>query len=232
MQSATTDAETIKSWWAAAPRANVGLRCGPESGVIVVDIDPRNGGEATILAHRVQGRTFPHCPKVKTANGGLHLYFRWQDGIPNSGKKIGAGVDLKAQGGYVVAPPSIVGPSSSGPGGPYTWLVTPAQVPPPRLPIWLTTLVKPALRAPLDFSQPAKSGAIGAWLRGQRNGNRNNALYWASHKMREEIERGHRQRGGAVGELLSAAMAIDLPLKEAQATIESAMKESRDARKR
>ena len=55
--------------------------------------------------------------------------------------------DLPApDGGYIVAAPSWIGPSKAGPGGTYRWEVSPFEVPVPRLPIWLITMLAPIKR--------------------------------------------------------------------------------------
>lgn len=105
---ATTDLAEIEECWSALPLANIGIRTGEVSGLVVLDVDPRNGGDASL--ERLQGGIgkLPPTLTVKTGGGGYHLYFRY----PLSGGKIAAkldgypGIDVKADGGYVLAPPS------------------------------------------------------------------------------------------------------------------------------
>jgi len=110
---ATGDEETIRSWWKNWPEANLAIAL---EGLVVVDVDPRNGGPADRdeLAERL-GR-WPDTPEAITGGGGRHLYFRARDGSHPAGH-LATGVDVKSgPGAYVVAPPSI---HSSG--RRYTW---------------------------------------------------------------------------------------------------------------
>jgi hypothetical protein len=109
---ASCDAIVLGRWWLRVPRANVGIACVP-SGLLVVDVDPRNGGDETLArAVRSLGE-LPRTWTVLTPGGGAHYYFRCDEGadlLP-----LGPGIDLKHQ-GYVVAPPSVH-PN----GGRYRW---------------------------------------------------------------------------------------------------------------
>jgi hypothetical protein len=113
---ATTDAEQIRAWW-KIKHHNVGIATG--GGLVVLDVDPRNGGETT-LRHmlKLAKHELPVTPEVHTAGGGRHFYFAARHGQP-SGKlapEMGPGLDFQADGRQVVAPPSL------GPGGrQYTW---------------------------------------------------------------------------------------------------------------
>jgi hypothetical protein len=86
------------------PEANIGIACGRESGIVVVDVDPRNGGEES-LVKLLQDHEFPTSAIAHTGGGGLHFYFRYPiDGIAK--QTLAPGIDLVSNGGYVVAPPS------------------------------------------------------------------------------------------------------------------------------
>ncbi len=98
--AATTDPDRIAAMLAAHPAGLLAIRTGAVSGVAVVDIDPRNGG-------RVDPDLMPPTRTVRTGSDGWHLYYR-HPGEPLGSKVSGhPGVDLKADGGYVVAPPSV-----------------------------------------------------------------------------------------------------------------------------
>jgi len=125
-QDASTDEEAIRRWWTMWPSSNVGIATG--DGLVVIDVDPRSGGEETLEALSA-GHVFPRTPTVYTGGGGLHLYFSGQ--VEHGGTGIlGPGLDVKAVGGYVVAPPSL-----HGSGERYAWLVLDDDAPP--LPRWL-----------------------------------------------------------------------------------------------
>jgi putative DNA primase/helicase len=100
---ASTDPGQIGKWWAIAPDANVGIAV-PDS-FVVVDVDPRNGGEATLEALERAHGELPQTRTASTGGGGAHFWFRVPLGwaLPST---LGAGVDVKQLGGYVLAPPS------------------------------------------------------------------------------------------------------------------------------
>jgi bifunctional DNA primase/polymerase-like protein/AAA domain-containing protein/primase-like protein len=105
LKDATTDHLVIREWWSRWPDANVGVVTGAKSGLVVLDIDPRNGGDDS-LAHleRTQG-LLPKTIESITGGGGQHYFFQHPGGSIKS-RPIAEGVDVKADGGYVVAPPS------------------------------------------------------------------------------------------------------------------------------
>jgi hypothetical protein len=90
------------------PDANVAIATGMESGIFVLDIDPRHGGDKSLEMLENQYGSLPATLKSKTGNGGWHLFFRHPGTpIPNLISKIGSGLDIRGDGGYVVAPPSL-----------------------------------------------------------------------------------------------------------------------------
>ena len=107
-KDATKDPATIGEWWAKWPDANVGIATGAVSGIFVVDVDPRHSGNDTIYELQPKFGKLPDTRMVRTGGGGTHFYFKhpgWL--VPNSSGRIGPGVDVRADGGYVLAPPSI-----------------------------------------------------------------------------------------------------------------------------
>lgn len=114
LHDATTDPDIIKSWFDREPEANIGTV--PPNGWAILDVDPREGGKATIL-NLVNGhRLGSLVARTGRGDGGQHIWLREApDRLPG---KLGKGVDVKKAGkGYVVAPPSIH-PDT---GKPYTW---------------------------------------------------------------------------------------------------------------
>lgn len=101
----TTDAGTIESWWAQNPAFNIGIDCG-KSGLTVIDYDAANGKEGlTIRDTWRQSHLMPDTWTARTPRGGLHEYYRAPDGKTKTG--LYPGVDVRAQGGLVAAPPSV-----------------------------------------------------------------------------------------------------------------------------
>jgi hypothetical protein len=98
-KDATRDAVKIRAWWQRAPNANVGIAVEP-SGLIVVDVDPRNGGSLDALP------ALPATLTAHTGGGGVHLFFRRPTPCPRLPGKLAAGIDLKT-GGYILVAPSV-----------------------------------------------------------------------------------------------------------------------------
>lgn len=103
---ATTNAAKIRQWWGNWPNANIGIHVG-KSGLIVVDVDPRNGGDKAIQRLRVvHGGGWLSTIKTGTGGGGQHYFYAHKSGTKLPAK-LAPGIDLKHDTGYIVAPPSI-----------------------------------------------------------------------------------------------------------------------------
>lgn len=115
---ATTEAGRIDSWWAVWPNANLAVATGAASGVFVIDVDD-DEGEASLRRLEDEHGALPATVEVITGRG-RHLYFRvpGKGQIRNSAGKLGEGLDVRGEHGYVMVPPSIH-PS----GRPYRWSV-------------------------------------------------------------------------------------------------------------
>lgn len=100
---ATTDIETITTWYHVYPEANVGLAA---TKFIVLDEDPRNGGDDTRAALEAKHGRLPHTVRQLTGSGGAHYLFLPIPGVQLRGS-LGDGLDLKSTGGYIAAAPSI-----------------------------------------------------------------------------------------------------------------------------
>ena len=107
-KDATTDKDKITEWWQANPDANIGLATGAQTGVWVLDIDAHKDGGSTIDALEAKHGKLPDTVEVLTPHGGRHLWFAWPPNgtVCTSVGKIGVGVDIRGDGGYVVVPPS------------------------------------------------------------------------------------------------------------------------------
>jgi P4 family phage/plasmid primase-like protien len=91
--------------WSRWPDANVGIRTGAVSGIVAVDIDPRNGGRESILDVAQKYGKLDASAWTYTGGGGRHALYRHPGGRLKS-TTIADGIDVKADGGYIVAPPS------------------------------------------------------------------------------------------------------------------------------
>lgn len=117
-QDATDAEDQIRDWWKRYPKAGVGIAC-LKSGLLVVDVDPRNGGDEGLKALEALHGSLTKTRSVSTGSGGYHFYYQLpeiSDALQFRGKLAFPGIDLKVD-GYVVAPPSIH-PN----GKPYRWI--------------------------------------------------------------------------------------------------------------
>ena len=106
-KDATTDKATIIRWWRRMPAANVAIATGAVSGLVVLDVDPRNGGLRSLAElERVHG-SLPETPRVSTGGDGEHYYFAAPTDASLKSGVLAEGLDVKADGGYVIAPPSL-----------------------------------------------------------------------------------------------------------------------------
>jgi hypothetical protein len=109
-KSATKDPKQIKQWWSTITNANIGLVPG-SAGHLVIDVD---GPEGRATAERL--RLLPSGTRTVNTGRGLHLYFKHPGGKIGN-KRLGQGLDVRADHGYVLAPPSVH-PT----GAVYTWV--------------------------------------------------------------------------------------------------------------
>ena len=128
--------ELVRRWWRRWPDANLGAVTGAVSGVIVLDVDPRNRGESSLEDLEDAYGPLPVTLEARTGGGGRHLYFGHPGRAVVSGP-IAPGLDLKGDGGLIVLPPSLH-PS----GATYRWAPGrgPDDVEPATAPPWVLAL--------------------------------------------------------------------------------------------
>ena len=125
---ASADSRRIEAWWRRWPYANVGVPAGEHSGLLVLDVDPRDGGPQSLAALQRAHGPLPRTARARTGSGGAHFYFQYPAGeeVRNSAGRLGPGLDVRGEGGYVVVPPSRTRSA-------YEWL----DRAPPADPAWL-----------------------------------------------------------------------------------------------
>lgn len=109
-KAATTDPEKIEAWWQSNPVANIAIATGDISGIAVVDVDngPGKDGDASLARLETQLGKLPRSAVVETGGGGRHYYTSTLlGGIKCSAGKLAPSIDIRGDGGYVVAPPSM-----------------------------------------------------------------------------------------------------------------------------
>jgi putative DNA primase/helicase len=135
---ASRDPDKLRAWF-ERDAWNIGIATGVASGVVVLDIDPRHGGDEALAALENQHGPLPATWRFFTGGGGEHIVFRHPGGaVKNSAGVIAPGIDVRADGGYIVAPPSLhIG------GRPYAISVDhhPDEVALAPLPDWLLSLI-------------------------------------------------------------------------------------------
>lgn len=242
-EAATNDLRRVTEWWRFSPNANLGIACKP-SGIIVVDCDmpkreyqlngtpwefmhdklgPLVDGADVLreMCHRFGDsyERFERTYRVCTASMGLHLYFRWPEGVQASQASPVPGlVDVRCnggnQGGYVLAAGSE---TSKG------IYVPENDLPLAPVPAWFIELVrekpKPAKVKP-HFQQPAHIhyGGLVDSVRLAQEGNRNNCLLWAARSMCDD----GATEDEAYDLLVPAAVESGQGEKESRDTIRSA----------
>ena len=112
-KDATRDRDQVESWWDQYPLANIGIATGEINGLLVIDVDVKHDqgkyGDESLKALESELGELPETWVAITGSGGLHYYFRYPEGhdIRNSASQLAQDIDIRAQGGYVVAPPSV-----------------------------------------------------------------------------------------------------------------------------
>jgi hypothetical protein len=225
--SATKDPAIIHEWWRRCPEANIGIVTGPESGLVVVDIDPQHGGHPDRLPGNL-----PRTLGVNTGGGGWHYHLAH----PGEGIKFPQelpsrpGVDMKADGGYVVAPPSL-----HISGERYAWKFPPETIPLAPCPDWLLNLIKPPSPRPNVSVALHKIGKVGAYGRAALSrelarlaqapeGSRNIALNKAAFSLGKLVAGAHLDEDTVINLLCTVGGNIGLGEKEVRATVKSGMK--------
>jgi hypothetical protein len=134
LQKAQSTASEVEVWFRQWPDANLGIVTGKVSGLIVLDVDPKHGGNDTLQRIEQRFGALPVTVAATTGAEGQHYYFKHPGYEVRDRSGLGQGIDVRGDGGYVVAPPSMH-PS----GQAYRWLAdrSPADRALASLPDWL-----------------------------------------------------------------------------------------------
>lgn len=217
-KNATTDESIITAHWRRHRLDNVGVR--PPRGVVVLDIDPRHGGDREMSRLVAENGPLPETWRTRTGSGGWHLWFRTGDIEVRS--TLAPGIDLKTgRNGYVVAPPS-----THPEGGQYVWHVWPGRRHrhPADAPEWLRAAVQPAPPPPrwthtangMNAHGEFTVHCLAARVSAAREGTRNRTLYGA---VRDAWKQGDLDTYEP--DLIAAAVSTGLTLPEVTAVIRS-----------
>jgi bifunctional DNA primase/polymerase-like protein len=228
LSDATTRGEQLTAWWQRWPDANVGIRTGR---LVVVDVDGPDGGLA-LTELEAAHKPLPATRRAQTTRG-QHIYFRIAGRvIPCSAGQLAPGIDVRGNGGYIVAPPSL-----HRSGQRYRWITSDDVAPlPPWLARLLTAAETPAQeRAPLPPIVAAGVGerarryvqaALDAELTTVTTapvGTRNTTLNRAAFRLGQLAGAGLAARDTLANALLHAARSAGLGDTEAKPTIASGL---------
>jgi len=228
---ASNDNGTVANWWDQHPDANIGLATGGR--FFVVDVDSPEGWRDLLNAN---GGELPPCPTVRTGKG-THLYFAMPDGL-ELGNRAGLGggaFDVRGNGGYVVAPPSI-----HPDGRRYQWVTVANLANLPAPPPWLLELLtarkesKPAVTptppsARMDKYVAAALAGVAADVSTAPEGQRNATLYTKARRLYSFVHAGRLSKAVATAALNDAAHSAGLPSGEIAETLASAHKAAAQA---
>ena len=227
---ATSDADTVRAWWARHPRANIGAATGARSGFWVLDVDAHHEGDRTLADLESKHGPLPPTIEASTPQGGLHLYWPWPANGPeirNSAGRIGPGLDVRGEGGSIVMPPSVLAD-----GRRYRWTRSGAGAF-AEAPRWLVEAALPPPPPPKQEQKPLAAdtsrycaAAIAAELRLVEeaiSGVRNERLNRASFAIGQFVGCGAVPQGWAEAELERRALAAGLAPVETRRTITSGL---------
>lgn len=182
---ASSDPDAVRDLWVQRPDSNIGIATGAGSGFFVLDIDPKNGGDESLTDLCIEHGALPRTRTVRTGSGGTHYYFAMPDfEVTNSpGRLKGTGIDVRGEGGQVLAPPSVTAL------GDYRLQLDAAILPAPA---WLLDLIRPAELRVVDGEKLSRVDR--ADLPRQRSYAVNVALPSAARSVEETTEGGRNQR--------------------------------------
>ncbi len=108
VNAATKNVDEVARLWREHPHANVGIATGRMSGIIALDVDPRNGGRETSRCLAVELGAPPRTVCADTGGDGYHRFFLYPDTPLATRHALDnlPGLDVQSDGAYVVAPPS------------------------------------------------------------------------------------------------------------------------------
>jgi hypothetical protein len=137
---ASSDEATVRAWWSRWPAANIAIAIPKDW--IVVDVDPRNGGDAELARLEAEHDSLPVTVTARTGGGGAHYIYQRPAAVALRGK-LGPGIDLLGHGRYILVAPSIH-PN----GNRYEW-TSPKGTAIAPAPAWLTAIARVVPAAPV-----------------------------------------------------------------------------------
>jgi predicted P-loop ATPase len=156
-KDATTDEARIRRWWKRWPDANVAVATGAVSGLVVLDEDTYKGGDHSRIELEQSYSPLPETVLQLTGGGGVQYCFTHPGvHVKNGVESLGVGLDIRGDGGYIIAPPSL-----HKSGKRYVWEVVhePDDIALAPMPAWLLALCQEETRrAAPDAGEPILDG--------------------------------------------------------------------------
>lgn len=159
-KAASLSPEQILEWWTENSSYNVGIPTGGNARLLIIDTDEKNNvsGEESLATLEREYSPLPETLSVSTANGGMHRYFLLPAGVTVRNRTaVRPGIDVRGEGGYVVAPPSVINGKS------YSWVDE--TLPIAEAPGWLLTVIA----APSQSAGKVKPEDVRTFTQGSRN---------------------------------------------------------------
>jgi hypothetical protein len=219
-KDASANPDAIRKMFSRHPGCLIAVPTGAVSGIDILDIDPRHGGDVWYLAHKEK---LPPTRIHRTRSRGLHLLFLHTPGLRNSAGKIAPGIDTRAEGGYFIWWPATgLEFQDYPPGGLPEWPLW-------LLPSMMTKPVPPPVPYPhkTQGATPKKATAIAgivALVARASEGERNNIVHWAACRFAEMARDGIIDTSFAKSLLIEAGERAGLTASEIIGTTHSAFR--------
>jgi hypothetical protein len=229
---ASSEPALIVQWWRSVPYANLGIRTGAESALVVIDVDGATG--LRTLRQLTAAHAAFRAAWSSTGSGGWHAYFAHPGAaVPSSAGRLGDGIDVRGEGGYVVAPPSLHRSGQA-----YRWAADPRGGGPatspdhlPPLPGWLLELAAPTSPTPSPpaaielrsrdlaaYAAAALLSEVDSVARAPA-GQRNHCLNRAAFKLGQLVGAGLLEEGAVTVALVTAGLAAGPGERKIRSTV-------------
>jgi Bifunctional DNA primase/polymerase, N-terminal len=234
--AASTNPATIRRYW-TDPDRNIGIPTGASSRLWIFDVDGAEG-EASLRALEAQHGAIPRT-RTSITSRGRHAWFAYPGPIPSSAGKIGPGLDVRADGGYAIAPPSV-----HDSGHVYRWADDPWQAALAIAPDWLVAAARARPECPILERAAAtirprhgNGGAYGraalrdeiTMLAATARGSRNHALNRAAFRLFQLVAGGELAEAEVVEGLWQACLANGLAKDDGWASVRATVRSARGA---
>jgi putative DNA primase/helicase len=241
-KAATSDGPTVDAWWRRWPKAMIGMPMGESNGLFALDIDRDAAtgldGFCALASLEEMHGPLPPTRTQRTPRGGEHRLFRWPGvKVRNSASKIGAGIDIRGDGGYIIVPPSM-----SSTGQAYTRI---CAAEPAEAPGWLLRLLsEPTAKSKanaVSFGPESKFSKthdpyVARALTDEctrvaqaTSGQRNDALNRAAFSLGQLVAAGTLEREEVEVQLSAAAIASGLVADDGEEAVKCTMRSGLEA---